>query len=209
MIIGLTGFIGSGKSTVSDIISSTTGCIVDSFAATLKDLTASLFSWDRKLLEGDTKDSRFFRDTVDVWWSEKLNISNFTPRLALQLVGTDLFRNKFNKDIWLYSLQRRYSESNKNIIISDARFTNELRFIKSMGGIIINVSRQAPPDWYDVAQNAILGDPYAIDIMSTTYSHIHRSEWDWVGILPDYTIQNNGTISDLQESVKELINKIF
>ena len=45
MIIGITGFIGSGKDTVANMFVER-GCVHDSFAAPLKDLCASIFGWD-------------------------------------------------------------------------------------------------------------------------------------------------------------------
>ena len=54
MIIGIVGHIGSGKDTVGNIITQHTQGRRDSFAAPLKDLCASIFGWERHLLEGDT-----------------------------------------------------------------------------------------------------------------------------------------------------------
>ena len=49
--IGLLGNIGSGKNTVAQYLA-TKGCIPTSFAGPLKDLCASIFGWERELLEG-------------------------------------------------------------------------------------------------------------------------------------------------------------
>ena len=49
MIIGLVGLIGSGKGTVANMFVER-GCIEDSFAAPLKDLSASIFGWPRELM---------------------------------------------------------------------------------------------------------------------------------------------------------------
>jgi len=102
-IIGLVGLIGSGKGTVAELFSKAADCTTDSFAKPLKDLTASIFGWPRPLLEGDTSESRDFRETPDIFWSRKTGIPNFTPRLALQLIGTDVMRNHFHEDIWMDS----------------------------------------------------------------------------------------------------------
>jgi len=87
MIIGFVGFIGSGKGTVADILTHKYGFNKESFANAVKDACAAIFLWDRKMLEGDTKESREWRETPDPWWSEKLG-REFSPRLALQLMGT-------------------------------------------------------------------------------------------------------------------------
>ena len=46
MIIGITGFMGSGKDTVAQDVPEK-GAVKDSFHGTLKDLCASVFGWDR------------------------------------------------------------------------------------------------------------------------------------------------------------------
>jgi adenylate kinase family enzyme len=68
-IIGICGFIGSGKGTVADTLVNEYGYTKLSFADTLKDGVAAVFNWDRKLLEGDTKDSRDWRETPDTFWT--------------------------------------------------------------------------------------------------------------------------------------------
>ena len=104
--IGLLGNIGSGKNTVAKYLA-TKGCVPTSFAGPLKDLCASIFGWERSLLEGETEESRQFRESVDLYWSKQLSIPEFTPRLALQLIGTDVMRNHFHENIWINSLEYR------------------------------------------------------------------------------------------------------
>ena len=57
MIVGLVGWIGSGKNTVANILTEKHNFNPDSFAAPLKDATAQIFNWPRKTLEGDTDHS--------------------------------------------------------------------------------------------------------------------------------------------------------
>ena len=57
-IIGICGFIGSGKDTAADYLVNFHGFRRDSFAATLKDAVGAVFGWDRELLEGRTKEAR-------------------------------------------------------------------------------------------------------------------------------------------------------
>ena len=145
MLIGLLGRIGSGKGTVAEELVNTYGFRQDSYASTLKDMTAVLFNWDRAMLEGDTSESREAREQVDVWWSDKLGIKDFTPRLALQLIGTNVFRNNFHQDIWLLSVMARYKDG-ENVVISDCRFPNEVQAIRDLGGRIIQVDRGEEPE---------------------------------------------------------------
>ena len=63
-VIGLVGFIGSGKNTVAETLM-VNGYQKDSFAAPLKDAVAQIFSWDRNMLEGSTTESRQWREQPD------------------------------------------------------------------------------------------------------------------------------------------------
>jgi len=200
LIIGLVGWIGSGKNTVADILSTQHNYRKDSFAAPLKDATANIFNWPRKTLEGDTDHSRHFRECVDPYWANKLQIKNFTPRLALQIVGTELFREHFHPKIWLDSLEHRYiANGQKPTIITDCRFRNELAFIKQMGGFTIRVKRGDDPHWTELAKQAQQGDQFAVQQLSDT--GIHASEWDHTGVLVDFIIENNGTLEQLTDKV--------
>ena len=210
MIIGLVGFIGSGKDTVASRFISY-GCVKDSFAAPLKDACAAIFGWPRELLEGDTVESREFRETPDMFWTRKLGIDNFTPRLSLQLVGTDVLRNHFHQDIWLSSLEYRFriKNSDQNVVISDARFRNELELIKSLNGIVVWVQRDELPQWFDDAVKANEGNAIARKIMQTRWRDVHESEWNWAGFPVDYIINNTGSIEDLDKLVNDLQRNLF
>ena len=65
MIIGICGLIGSGKGTVADFLVEQQGFKKLSFADKLKDGVASVFGWDREMLEGNNPDSRAWREKVD------------------------------------------------------------------------------------------------------------------------------------------------
>lgn len=205
MLIGLVGFIGSGKDTVAKMFVEK-GCQQDSFASPLKDVCSAIFGWDRTLLTGDTIESRDFRETPDMYWTKKLGIANFTPRLALQLMGTEVMRNHFNEDIWLSSLEYRIMKRHASApctVISDARFINELDLIKRMGGKIIWVQRGELPDWFETASTSAT-NVVSRRIMETTYKDVHESEWNWAGYPVDYTINNNGSLEDLQNQVDNI-----
>ena len=68
------------------------------------------------------------------WWSEKLNIPEFTPRLALQLWGTEVGRVAFHDVIWILSILNKLRDTSENIVLTDCRFKNEIQTIQQMVG---------------------------------------------------------------------------
>ena len=202
MIIGLVGFIGSGKGTVGDILE-TQGFFKDSFAKPLKDACSIMFGWPREMLEGDTEVSRKWREEPDSFWSEKFGYT-FTPRLALQLMGTEAGRNVFHQDVWVISLLNR--AKGKDVVVTDVRFKNEINYIQQNGGVIVRVRRGEEPDWYKLAEDAAAG--FSSAIMGMRDKGIHQSEWDWIGSEFNYTIDNDGTVNELGNKVKELLQFI-
>lgn len=205
-IVGVLGFIGSGKGTVADLLVSEHSFRKDSFATSLKDGCAAMFDWPRHLLEGDTDESRAWREGVDEWWSDKLEISEFSPRLALQLIGTEVMRNNFHSDFWFLTLQNRYNKlENKNVVIPDVRFSNEIQMIRDMGGKLIWVKRGRDPVWFGVAEKANHGDEDAYRDMLESFPHAHRSEWAWVGTKVDHVVENDGSLVELKEKLINII----
>lgn len=209
-IVCLVGLIGSGKGTVAELFSKTGNYTEDSFAKPIKDLASAIFGWSRNLLEGDTLESRDFREITDIFWSKKTGIPNFTPRLALQLIGTDILRNHFHENIWIDSLEYRMSchPEYSNVIISDARFRNELDMIRKMNGKIIWVQRGELPEWWETAVSAHT-NTISHNIMKTKYKHIHESEWNWSGYDVDYIIKNNGSKDELAIKISEIQKCLF
>ena len=141
MIVGLVGAAGSGKSTVALRLATHHGFAVNSFAAPLKDAVAAIFGWRRDLLEGDTPESRAWREQVDTWWAARLAMPALTPRFALQHIGTEVMRGAFHEDIWLASLQRRLHGAAGHVVVSDVRMPNEAAAITAAGGVLIRVDR--------------------------------------------------------------------
>ena len=206
MIIGLVGFIGCGKGTVADILVHDHGFHKESFAGGVKDAASVIFGWDRKLLEGDTEDSRVWRETPDAFWSEKLGYS-LTPRYALQLMGTEAGRNVFHKNLWIHNMQRR-CDANKNYIIADVRFPNEIEEIRKSGGKIIRVQRGPEPVWYGLAEKVNKGH-FALSEMYNSYPDVHFSEWAWIGSEVDAVILNDSGLEELANNVKSVLYSYF
>lgn len=201
-LIGLVGFIGSGKGSFADILVEKHGFLKESFANGVKDATATVFGWDRAMLEGDNVASRAWREQPDAFWSKKFN-KEFTPRLALQLMGTEAGRDVFHENLWIYSLERRLKED-KDYVIADVRFPNEIKAIQEMGGKVIRVKRGPNPDWYYTA--------FDFNMKASTIKpddSIHFSEWAWIGSSLDAVVDNNRTIEDLNKKVDLLVDSLY
>ena len=214
-IIGILGFKGSGKDTLGEYLVKEHGFEVESFANPLKDLLAAVFGWDRSLLEGNTTDSRTWRETPDEWWEEKLDWSNgpgaylgrFTPRVAMQTIGTDVMRNHFDDSIWIKSLEARLRGKTR-VVITDCRFPNECKLVTRHNGLLIRVKRGPEPVWFEVAVHAALGIPDARTHMANEFKNIHISEWAWLSERAEL-IENDGSIANLYGKAECLIQNHF
>jgi hypothetical protein len=202
MIIGICGFIGSGKDTVADYLVNFHGYRRESFANSLKDAVAAVFGWDRVMLEGRTAESRAWREQKDEWWSRRLG-KNITPRYILQYWGTEVIRGGFHDDMWIASLENKLRQSKDNIVITDCRFPNEIKALREQNAKIIWVQRGLTPHWYDIAAKANKGEEAAIKWLSE--NNIHASEYSWAGTSFDAEINNNGSIDSLFGQIKSQV----
>ena len=212
MIIGISGFIGSGKDTAANYLVGWHGFRRDSFAGALKDAVATVFGWDRELLEGLTPESRQWRDQVDTWWSKRLNMPHLTPRWVLQHWGTEVCRGGFHDDIWIAALENRIRNRNGDTVITDVRFPNEIKTIRNAGGIVIWIKRGELPEWYNDAlrENTTPEDEQwlledAHQLMPQKWPKIHASEYSWVGTFFNAEVDNNGTVEHLYEQLNSLL----
>jgi hypothetical protein len=205
MIIGICGFIGSGKDTIADYLVNLHHFRRESFASTLKDAVAQVFGWDRTMLEGRTKQAREWRERVDPWWAERLGMPTLTPRWILQYWGTEVCRAGFHDDIWIASLENKLRNSSDDVVISDCRFPNEIKAIRNQGGIVLRVVRGPEPEWYDLAVESNVG---SFDHMKTAYPDVHASETAWVGTEFDAVLDNNATLDQLYKQVNDLLRDL-
>jgi hypothetical protein len=174
-IIGLCGAAYSGKDTAALAISELDPELSEifAFAGPLKDACKSLFNFTHEqLYDQDLKekvDDRFHK----------------SPRQILQWLGTDILRNQINQDFFIMNMKQRIENSKANcIIISDVRFDNEAKFIKSLGGKIIKINR--------------------INGKTSEYSE-HVTENGISSNLIDIIFYNDETLENFQKTIKNFI----
>lgn len=208
MIIGICGLISAGKDTAADYLVNLHHFRRESFANTLKDAVAQVFGWDRTMLEGRTKHSREWREQVDTWWAERLNMPELTPRWVLQQWGTNVLRTGFHDDIWIASLENKLRNTTDDVVITDCRFPNEIRAIKAAGGIVVRIRRGDEPEWYPAAVAYNRGPngnaEWSLSKAKLDRLGVHASEYSWIGTEFDQILDNNGTLDHLYTQVKNL-----
>jgi len=201
MIIGIAGLIGSGKGTVADILVEQHNFTKISFADKLKDGVASSFGWNRELLEGDTDESRKWRETVDEFWTNETG-REITPRLVLQEFGTDCMRNGFYDGIWVSLVKQEIlNNSETNYVVPDVRFKNEIKVIKDIGGQVWNVRRGELPNWWGYAIQD--NNNTKSSLMKDYHSDVHQSEWRWIDKDEQF-----GNILYNDDSIEALYSKV-
>lgn len=218
------------------------------FADKLKDIVCMLLGCTREQLEG-----REFKEKElgEEWWYWKIfgynganSNGNFilipydnsepnkydkialikpTPRLFMQLLGTEAGRQIIHPNIWCNSLMSEYkpldsyqgvlwhvsSEQMEKIsksveaeypnwIITDMRFPNELKAVEDRNGITIRVNRPC---------NICGGSGYHKMSCPVSKSGEHCSETALDNAEFDYTIDNNGTLLELVGKVREILTK--
>jgi len=202
MIIGICGLIGSGKGTVADILVEQ-GYKKVSFADKLKDGVATIFGWDRDMLEGDTDQSRSWREKEDDFWTKETG-RTITPRIVLQEFGTECMRDGFYNGVWVSLLKKHMIDNPGNYVVPDVRFRNEQNMIRDLNGEIWQIKRGEDPEWFEKAifDNA---NPDTSNLMIDV--NIHESEYKWIDVNTKFNciLQNNGTVDDLKDLVLDQI----
>lgn len=176
--------------------------VIKKFADKLKTLVCLLIGYTREQLEDRNLKEK---ELGEEWWYYKGRNNSLipynknskrstedlikpTPRLLLQLIGTDLFRNQLHPNTWVNASFANYL--NNAWIFTDVRFPNELEAIKKHNGITIRINRGLVE-----RTGKLIQEP----------EHISETALDNAEF--DYIIENNGTIEELLEQVKKILIK--
>ena len=207
-IIALVGFKGSGKDTVGNILKNEYGFVTTSFAKPLKSALCEMFDWKPEMLDGLTPDSRKWRETPDPFWSDHFK-KTITPRYMMQQFGTEIVRNKLNNNFWTLRCRKEIENIDSNIVVTDARFLNEIDMIRELGGEIVWIRRDPLPKHFN--QSILLNRQRSfikplLKPFLRSLSGIHASEREWIGTNFDRIIMNNSSLEELNKKVSDWIN---
>ena len=136
MIIGLSGYAGSGKDTVADYLVNDKGFVRVAFADAIKEALRRL----NPILENGFT----LNENVLKYGWEVTKAKSETRRL-MQVFGTEVGRNMFGSAFWVdfvfFKTIRNYPEDT-NFVIPDVRFPNEADIIRERGGKVWRIERE-------------------------------------------------------------------
>jgi hypothetical protein len=140
-----------------------------------------------------------------------------TVREFLQRLGTEAMRDGLHTNVWVNALFADYKDvyigdwgqgnhmyEKPNWIITDMRFPNEMEAVVEKKGITIRVSRHP----INLKINGEMLHTTQEDYNTyVTKRKEHPSETALDDTVFDYEIENNGSIEDLVEKVREILIK--
>lgn len=176
-LIGLHGLAGSGKDTCANYLCNKYGFKKIAFADSLKQIVCIITGWPFKFVNGDI--DREIRETLIH------PVYGLTCRQLLQFVGTDLFRNQLNKEIWVNIVKMHIqNHPDENIVVTDCRFINEIKMVEELGGQIWIINRES-------------------------YSNVNQHESEKKIKVDNATIiNNNGSLNDLYQKIDNFFHVV-
>ena len=131
-VLGVSGYAGSGKDAVAEVLVSRHGFERAAFADALKELA---YKADPMV----SPDGRRLSGVVDEigWDLAKTELPEV--RKTLQRFGTAA-REVLGEDVWVDALFRRHRET-RCLVVSDVRLPNEMEAVRARGGRVVRVVR--------------------------------------------------------------------
>lgn len=129
-LIGIHGPLNGGKDTAANYLQAKFPDMLGryAFAQPIKQACGVLFGFTKDQLE-----DRVLKEEVDKFWG-------FSPRKAMQLLGTEYGRDMLRKDVWIRRGEMEYLKNlklGKGTVITDVRFPNEAEWLRTMPNSII------------------------------------------------------------------------
>ena len=133
MIIGMSGYAGSGKDTVADILVADHGYERRSFAALLKQ---AVYNLDPVLTSAGLR----VQHLVDKYGWDVVKREYPEARRLLQRFGTEVGRTLFGENFWVDQAFVGIGADDK-IVFTDCRFVNEALAVQVCGGDVWRIER--------------------------------------------------------------------
>ena len=178
LIIGIAGPAESGKNLFADLLSAaileesvTCDPLLVSFASPIKQMLAAGLG----LQDKDPRAEEIYGKTY---------------RELAQTLGTDWGRRMVGESIWVHSFIESYKNHKGILIVTDVRFANEARFIRSQGGAIIHMRR---PNHEKIKEA----------------QHISEAGISMVFDMRDCLVTNDSDIDHLKKEAESLTSHIF
>lgn len=162
-IVGLCGYLGSGKSIAAAALRHD-GYAIYPMAQVLKDMLRT-FGLTEAQVRGDQKNL-----PVEL-------LGGKTARHAMQTLGTEWGRDCIHEDVWLNAWWNKVNKL-EAVVCDDLRFANEAAFLRSKGGVLIQIDRPG----HGPGEHASEQMPFK----------------------PDHVVKNDGTIAELEAAVRKL-----
>lgn len=170
-LIGISGVARSGKDTFGKHLEAL-GYKVLAFAEPMRAAARAIDPVVGTNLLGDLVN---YSGAVDTYGYDEAKARFPEMRRFLQRLGTEFGREQLGENFWVDTALQNWSPG-MFVAITDVRFRNEAKAIKSRGGIVVRVER---------------------DGIAAPNDHISEhdlDDWDF-----DLMIDNNGTIGDLRD----------
>lgn len=137
LIFGFTGKKGCGKTTAAKHLCRHLGFVKHSFADPLKTMT---FHFIKSFGYKDIEAHRFMDEDKAV----TIPSIGRSARWIMQTLGTEWGRNLINGHCWVKAEALRLQNTlDQRIVFDDVRFENEADLIRSLGGVIIHITRKS------------------------------------------------------------------
>ncbi len=182
MIIALHGRAGAGKDTFAEYLSAERHFSRIAFADPLREFLMSQNPWVRNEKTDEFRRLNYVINAYG-WQGYKKSPYGADLRVLIQRTGTEAGREIINNDVWVNITTERVL-SEKDVIVTDCRFPNELEAMKNLGAQTVKIVRPGER----------IND--------------HSSEQDLPDMAFDWLIYNSGTFKDLEHKAKSLLGNL-
>lgn len=191
MIISLSGYAGSGKNAVADILIEQHGFKAYAWADTLRAAAAALnpiVAYPSPSLRSDVVPEPVrYNDAIEALGYDTAKFTYPEVRQILQRLGTEVGRYILGENIWVDTTLTRINKSgDSNVVITDTRFPNEVDAVKNYP--------------FDEGFTARVNRP-GVNALNDHPSETSLNDYSF-----DYELNNNGTLEDLGLKVQEMLN---